>query len=186
MNTKKHHYVSQFLLNYWTCEGSKNKKINIFDISRSDVRYNQAVREVFFQNYFYDRRLEKILAEMIEGPASTIVKKIVSGNFNIIREDLLILNKFIYSLFCRTPANCKRVDERGNVLFKPITQEALSLGGFDPAEASAGKFNFNDDDSPTENTIEGLIMANILEDLEYHVIKNETSSDFYISVRIQV
>ncbi len=183
MSTKKQHYVPQFLLNHFACDGSQGNRINIFDMDRSEVRYNQPVRGVFSQNYFYgkDNQVENLLAEVIEGPASSLVKKIVSGNFNIISEDLLTLHRFILSLYFRTPEASKRVSGFVNSQLESIVREGLSLNGFDPEEASAGKFQFNQDKLASAITISGALFPEFLGDLEYHIIKNETSSEFYIS-----
>lgn len=181
--TKKQHYVPQFLLKHFACDGSNGKKINIFDMDRSDMRYGQPVEKVFSQNYFYDKdnQVENFLAEKIEGPASIVVNKIVSGNFNIISEDLLTLHRFILSLFFRTPEATERVSGFVNSHLESIVREGLSLNGFDPEEASAGKFNFNQDILASQITLNGVLAAVLLRDLEYHIIKNETSSEFYIS-----
>jgi hypothetical protein len=183
MSTKKQHYVPQFLLNHFACDGSQGNRINIFDMDRSDVRYNQPVRGVFSQNYFYDKdnQVENFLAEKIEGPASNVVNKIVSGDFNIISEELLTLHRFILSLYFRTPEASERASGFFNSGSESIVRECLSLNGFDPEEASAGKFQFNQDKLASAITIYGALLAEVLGDLEYHIIKNETSSEFYIS-----
>ncbi|MEG3920016.1 DUF4238 domain-containing protein [Microcoleus sp. T3_A4] len=183
MSTKKQHYVPQFLLNHFACDGSQGNRINIFDMDRSDVRYNQPVRGVFSQNYFYDKdnQVENFLAEMIEGPASSVVNKIVSGDFNIISEDLLTLHRFILSLYFRTPEASERVSGFFNSHIESIVREGLSLNGFDPEEASAGGFQFYQDKLASAITLNGVFDAVLLGDLEYHIIKNETSSEFYIS-----
>lgn len=183
MSTKKQHYVPQFLLNHFACDGSQGNRINIFDMDRSDVRYNQPVRGVFSQNYFYDKdnQVENFLAEKIEGPASSVVNKIVSGDFNIISEELLTLHRFILSLYFRTPEASERASGFFNSQLESIVRECLSLNGFDPEEASAGKFQFNQDKLASAITIYGALLAEFLGDLEYHIIKNETSSKFYIS-----
>jgi len=183
MNTKKQHYVSQLLLNSWDCGGGKNKKINIFDIKRSEVRPNQSIKKVFSENYFYDKDnlVENFLADLIEGPVSSVVKKIVSGNPNIISEELLTLHRFILTLSFRTPGAIKKVSEFINSQVESIVREGLSLNGFDPEEASNGKLELIHSNLVSLITLIGAQIAPLLGDLKYHIIKNETSSDFYIS-----
>lgn len=183
MSTKNQHYVPQFLLNHFACDGSRGKRINIFDMDRSEVRYNQPVRGVFSQNYFYDKdnQVENFLANRIEGPASSVLNKIVSGDFNIISEELLTLHRFILSLYFRTPEASKRASGLFKSHLESIVREGLSLNGFDPQEASAGRFQFNQDKLASTITINGVLIADFLGDLKYHIIKNETSSEFYIS-----
>lgn len=180
--TKNQHYVPQCLLKHFGSDPKKGKKINVFDIERSVVRYNQSIKEVFSQNYFYgeDNKVEAFMAK-IEGSASKVLDKIVAGDFTIADEDVLTLHMFILSLFHRTPEATKRVIEFVNSLFESVMREFLSLNGFDPKEASAGRLNFYQDQLASEITVLGVLNAVILRDLEYHIIKNETKSEFYIS-----
>jgi hypothetical protein len=181
--TKNQHYVPQCLLKHFGCDAKKGKRINVFDTARSDVRYNQAIKEVFSQNYFYDKdnQIEKFLAEKIEAPASRMIDEVVNGNLNIINKEPLTLHRFILSLFCRTPEASERVSGFVNSQLESIVRELLSLNGFDPEEASAGRFNFHPDRLASLLTVQGVLDAVILRDLEYHIIKNETQLEFYIS-----
>lgn len=181
--TKNQHYVPQCLLKHFGCDAKKGKRINIFDIERSVVRYNQSVKEVFSQNYFYgkDNEVENFMAEKIEGPASKVLDKIVDGDFNIVSEDTSILHKFILSLFCRTPEASERVSGFVNSQLESIVRELLSLNEFDPEEASAGSFNFNKDSLASVITVQGVLDAVLIRDMEYHIIKNQTALEFYIS-----
>ena len=182
--TKNQHYVPECLLKHFGCDAKKGKRIiNIFDIERSVVRYNQSVREVFSQNYFYgkDNEVEKFMAEKIEGPTSKVLDKIVDGDFNIVSEEASILHRFILSLFYRTPEASERVSGFVNSQLESMVRELLSLNGFDPEAASAGRFNFYQDRLASLITVQGVLDAVILRDLEYHIIKNETASEFYIS-----
>lgn len=181
--TKNQHYVPQCLLKHFGCDARKGKKINVFDIERSVVRYNQSVKKVFSQNYFYgkDNEVETFMAEKVESPASKILDKIVDGDFNIVDEDVLTLHRFVLSLFCRTPEASKRVSGFVNSHLESTVRELLSLNGFDPEEASAGRLNFCQDRLASRITVQGVIDAIILRDLRYHIIKNETASEFYIS-----
>jgi hypothetical protein len=179
----KNHFVPQLLLDYWNCGKKKGKeKIHIFDKNKSEVRRNQTISENFFENnMLHDAVERKIFAQIIEGSAATVVEKIVTGDFNIISEDLSTLHIFIWSLYNRTPASRKIANECGNSIWTLIAQEALRLKGLNAAEANSLEFNFKDDNALSENIINVLHLAKILGDLEYHIIKNETSSEFYIS-----
>ncbi|MFQ4138031.1 DUF4238 domain-containing protein [Nodosilinea sp. PGN35] len=181
--TKNQHYVPQCLLKHFDCDARKGKKINVFDIERAVVRYNQSVKEVFSQNYFYgkDNEVETFMAEKVEDPASKILDKIVDGDFNIVDEDVLTLHRFVLSLFYRTPEASERASGFVNSQLESMVRELLSLNGFDPEEASAGRFNFYQDRLASLITVQGVIDAIILRDLRYHIIKNETASEFYIS-----
>jgi len=171
------------LLKHFGCDAKKGKRINIFDIERSVVRYNQSVKEVFSQNYFYgkDNKVETFMAEKIEGPASKIIDKIVNGDFNIVGEDTLTLHRFILSLFYRTPEASERVSGFVNSQLESMVRELLNLNGFYPEEASAGCLKLYPDSLASMITVLGVLYAVFLRDMEYHIIKNETASEFYIS-----
>jgi len=180
--TRDQHYVPNCLLKHFRCDRKKNNKpkINVFDIKKFEVRYNQSTSGLFSQNYFYDKDnlTENFIRDRIETPASVIIAKIVSGNFDIISEDMLTLHRFISSLYWRTPEASERVSRFVNSILESIIRENLSLNGFDPEEASSGKFDL---DIASLITHQGFIIARILGDLEYHIVKNETESEFYIS-----
>ena len=177
--TKNQHYVPRCLLKHFCWD----EKINIYDLERTVVRHNQSVKKVFSQNYFYgkDNVVESFMAERIEAPVSRILEKIIDGNFKIDSEDLSILGKFILSLYYRTPKAIEGASSFTNSMIESIVSELLSLNGYDPAEASSGHFDFYQDRLASFITFEGVLDAALLSDLKYHIIKNETSSEFYIS-----
>jgi hypothetical protein len=88
--TKNQHYVPQCLLRYFGYDVRRKRKLNVFDTTRSVARYNQSVKEIFSQNYFYgkDNEIENFLAEKVEGPASKILEKIVNGDCEITDEEV--------------------------------------------------------------------------------------------------
>lgn len=181
--TRNQHYVPQCLLKHFACDAKKGKKINVFDTDRYIVRYNQSIKEVFSQNYFYDKdnRTENFISQYIETPASTIIDEIINGNLDVSNEQRLTLNTFILSLFYRTPEASERASAFVNSQFESMVQQFLSLNGFDPELASAGNLIFYPDRLASMLTLEAVIDAMILKDLKYHIIKNGTKLEFYIS-----
>ncbi|MDJ0696874.1 MAG: DUF4238 domain-containing protein [Mastigocoleus sp. MO_167.B18] len=182
--TKNQHYVPQCLLKHFANGKKKSKKkINIFDTYRSELRYNQPIKNAFSENYFYDKdnQTEDFLANQIETPASRIIDKIINGNFDLVNKEKLILQHFILSLFYRTPEASERASLFVNSHLESVVRQLLSLNGFDPEMASAGSFNFHPDHLASLLAFQGVIDAVLLEDLKYHIIKNETQLEFYIS-----
>ncbi|MGB5962604.1 MAG: DUF4238 domain-containing protein [Coleofasciculaceae cyanobacterium] len=188
--TSNQHYVPQSLLCHFGWKSKKNKKrndrINIFDIARLTVRYNQAIAGAFSQNYFYDKDnlIEDFLGTKIEDPASIVINEIVNGNDDIIEieDNQSILLKFISSLLCRTPEARKKVIALVNTQVESIVREGLRLNGFDPEEASKGHFEFQDyRNLASYITLNGVIDSVILKDLNFHLINNETELEFCIS-----
>lgn len=179
--TKNQHYVPQFLLRHFSCDTTRIKRINIFDINRSAVR-NQSIEKVFSQNYFYDKdnRVENFINENIEAPASRVIDEIANGNFNVIDTESSVLHRFILSLFYRTPEAVERASKFVNSQLESGVRELLNLNGFDP-KAGEGSFKFRRDRLASLLTVQGTLDSIILEDLKYHIIKNETQLEFYIS-----
>lgn len=173
--------MPQFLLNHFGCDA---KRINIFDTAKSNVRYNQLIKNVCSQNYFYDKdnSIENFINKNIETPDSTIIDEIVNGNFKVINQNPLTLYRFILSLFCRTPEASERVSGFVNSHLESVLRELFSLNGLDPEEACRGRLNFHPDRLASLLTLQGFVDAEmLLIDLDYHIIKNETQLEFYIS-----
>jgi hypothetical protein len=182
--TINQHYVPQCLLKHF-CKNIKNvERLNIFDIARSHIRYNQSIKENFSQNYFYDKdnSIESLLSQKVESPAAIVIDKIVSGQLDILDEDRPALLKFISALLFRTPEARAKALSFINSFFESMVEKLLSLNGFDPNEASKGWIQPKDpSDLVSLITLQGIIDSAILVDLDFHIIKNESSLEFCIS-----
>ncbi|WP_176453127.1 DUF4238 domain-containing protein [Pseudanabaena sp. SR411] len=183
--TRNQHYVPQCLLKHFGWKANKGIwKINIFDIARSTVRYNQAIEEVFSQNYFYDKdnSIENFIERKIETPASIIIDQIVRGNFEVVNEESLTLLRFISSLLSRTLSAREEALSIFNSHIESIVRQLLSLNGFNPEEASNGRFEIYDlSQIASLITIQGSVNAIILRDLAFHFAVNTTELEFCIS-----
>lgn len=182
--TKNQHYVSQCLLKHFTKNVKNVERLNIFDIARSNIRYNQSIKENFSQNYFYDKdnSVENLLSQNIESPAAIVIDKIVGGQLFILDEDRSALLNFISALLFRTPEARAKALSFINSFFKSVVEKLLSLNGFDPNEASKGWIQPKDPSNLVSLiTLQGIIDAGILVDLDFHIIRNDTSLEFFIS-----
>ncbi|MHC5819364.1 MAG: DUF4238 domain-containing protein [Nostoc sp.] len=179
--TKNQHYIPQFLLNHFGYDVKKIKKINIFDMTRGTVRYNQAVKEVFSQNYFYDKdnSVENLLCNHIEAPVAVVINNIVNGQFSISKEDTPTLLRFISVLLFRTPEARKKTLSFIDSFFDSVFEKLLSLNGYDTNDP--GKVLIDASNLVSLITIQGIIDAGFLVDLDFHIIQNNTTSEFCIS-----
>lgn len=125
--------------------------------------------------------MENFINENIETPASRVIDEIVNGNFNVIDTEASVLHRFILSLFYRTPEAIERASKFVNSQLESGVRELLSLNGFDPEVAGEGSFKFKRDRLAYLLTVQGTLDSIILEDLKYHIIKNETQLEFHIS-----
>lgn len=182
--TANQHYVPQCLLKHFGQNVKNAKRLNIFDISRSHVRYNQSITENFSQNYFYDRdnSVEDLLSQKIEAPAATVIDKLVNGQLAISDKDHPALLRFISALLCRTPQAREKALSFINSFFDSVVEKLLSLNGFDPNDSGKVWMHPKDpSDLVSVITLQGIIDAGILVDLGIHIIKNNTTSEFCIS-----
>ena len=53
--TKNQHYIPQCLLKQFSKDDKGIRKINIFDVKQLSFRNRQSIKNVFSQNYFYDK-----------------------------------------------------------------------------------------------------------------------------------
>lgn len=182
--TKNQHYVPQFLLNHFGWDAKKLKRINIFDTARATVRYNQAVKEVFSQNYFYDKdnSVENLLSNDIEAPAAAAIDKSVNGQVSISGEDRPALLRFISALLYRTPQAKQKALSFINSFLESVVEQSLKLNGLDSNEAAKGRIEPKDPGGLVSMiTLQGIIDAGMLIDLDFHIIKNNTTLEFCIS-----
>ncbi|MDJ0798659.1 MAG: DUF4238 domain-containing protein [Calothrix sp. MO_167.B12] len=195
--TKNQHYVPQCLLKHFSWDDRNLKRINIFDTVRSTTRYNQAIKEVFSRNYFYDRdnSVEDLLGNEIESPASPIIDEIIEGNIDDLLnfsgnkssdkkfiENKFKLVKFIICLLYRTPEAREKSLSSIQTHIQSIVRELLRQNNFDPEEASKGYLNVEDKSSlGSLITLQSAIDYLLLIDLDFHIIKNETDIEFFIS-----
>lgn len=188
-STKNQHYVPQCLLKNFCYLNKNKKKINIFDVTNRTSRYNQAIKNVFSQNYFYgkdtsiDDSVEAILANKIEDPASPIIDEIIQGNLSILDspENKIHLLKFVSTLVKRTPEAKEGMRSFMQTGFQSVSKELLRLNDFSP-EIRPPIISFKDTDVfAAYSTLQAYYGTILLTDLEFHLIENKTELDFIIS-----
>ena len=76
--TINQHYVPRFLLDGFRINPSDEElaKVNVLRIRHTKFLFNQSVKEVFSQNYFYDKdnAIESFIESHIETPSSKLIK----------------------------------------------------------------------------------------------------------------
>lgn len=184
--TKNQHYVSQCLLKFFSWEDRKERKTNIFDISRDSFRYNQTIKNICSQNYFYDtdNMVENILSEKIEAPAAPLIGSIVDLDTKVLdsSENWMSLLIFVSTLLSRTP---KAMDEMDSIIqtnIQSFSRELLRLNGMDSRNADGIRLKINDEAHWISLlTLQGYYASILLTDLKFHLAINNTDLDFFIS-----
>lgn len=185
--TKNQHYVPQFLLGGFDAIGAEKPKVHIFDVERGIVRQNQAVKEVFSQNYFYDKNneIENFLSANIEGPASEIINKIRTDDFDILDRGRIELIKFMCCQNARTVEGREDALNIINAHFHQILSDLNRLNDLGINNPESFKIRPSDKDSMryfnAAQALSGIIDSKGMEDLEFHILVNKTHEEFVIS-----
>ena len=133
--TKNQHYIPQCLLKQFSKDDKGIRKINIFDVKKLSFRNRQSIKNVFSQNYFYDKdnSVENILSSIIESPNSPVIDSIIRGEVNIISDPINWLNllKFIAVLCSRTPQARDLLISFTNQHLISFSKEFFRLNGID-------------------------------------------------------
>lgn len=185
--TKNQHYVPQFLLRGFSSVDTEKPKVQIFDLERNVIRQNQAVKEVFSQNYFYDKsnEVESFLSENIEGPASKIINEIRNNDFRMLGNGGTELIKF---MCCQNARTVEGIEDALNFINAHFYQILSDLNRFnDLGITDPGNFKIRPSDKDSmrnfnaAQALNGIIDSKGMEDLEFHILINKTNEEFIIS-----
>jgi Protein of unknown function (DUF4238) len=184
--TKNQHYVPQCLLKFFSWEDRKERKTNILDIYRDSFRYNQTIKNICSQNYFYDtdNMVENILSEKIEAPAAPLISSIVDSDITVLDspENWMRLLIFVSTLLSRTPKAMGEMDSIIQTHIQSFSRELLRLNGMDSRNADGVRLKINNEaDWISLLTLQGYYASILLTDLKFHLAINKTGVDFFIS-----
>ncbi|AVO51541.1 DUF4238 domain-containing protein [Ectopseudomonas mendocina] len=185
--TINQHYVPQFLLEGLDSTGAKKPKVHIFDLERNIVRQSQAIKEIFSQNYFYDKNneIENFLSSNIEGPASEIINRIRHGDFNIPNQARTTLIKFMCCQNARTVEGREDALNFINAHFHQIVSNLNRLNNLGIKNPEDFNIRPSNKDSMrlfnAAQALNGVNDSKGMEDLEFHFLINKTNQEFIIS-----
>ncbi len=185
--TKNQHYVPQFLLKGFGAADDEKPKVHIFDVERNVVRKCQAVKEVFSQNYFYDKNneVENFLSVKIEDPASEIINRIRSDDFSMLDGCRAELIRFISCQNARTVEAREDALNFINAHFYQIISNLNRLNDLEINDLENFKVMPEDKDSMryfnAAQALRGVLESKRMEDLKFHILVNRTHEEFVIS-----
>lgn len=184
MVTKKQHYVPQLLLRRFAIRSGNEERLNVYDIARNQLRYNQRIQEVCSGNYTYDKdnSVEQFLSEHIEGPVAAELEKLANPSLRVSSVPSSSLLKFVLVQLART-----RQAYRGNIDFingmmQTVFTEIARLNGWD--SSSASRLRLEPSEPRTVLAYMSVYAASqyrLLADLAVSVIVNETTEEFIVS-----
>jgi hypothetical protein len=185
--TKKQHYVPQFILRGFDTEASNVPKVHIFDVKKSSFRGNQTIKDVFQQNYFYDKnnKIEKFICEHIETPAAQIINAIRAGDSSALSDRDHYLIKF---MCCQHERTVEAKDDALNFINAQmglIFQDYARLNELDKDIAKEIRIEPKGKDSMRDfisaQALGGVLNSKGMEDLKFHLLRNTTSKKFILS-----
>jgi hypothetical protein len=113
------HYVPQYYLKGFSNEDGK--EIWVYDKLDSRVFATQ-VKSIANENDFYGTTMERYLANTIEGPANTVLKRIRERG-EITQSDKMVLSEYIVVMMKRVPEGRSRANELAPSVAEKLARE---------------------------------------------------------------
>ncbi|MBB1352336.1 MULTISPECIES: DUF4238 domain-containing protein [unclassified Pseudoalteromonas] len=189
--TINQHYVPRLLLEGFRVNSAHEKlaKVNVLRISNNKLLYNQSVKEVFSQNYFYDKDnvIENFIESHIETPSSELINQFRSGVFHSLNIDCQCLTKFLCCQLMRTQEVLNESLRYSEEHTYHLAEELLQQNeiAYDDDIRELFSLEFQDRDAKrsviTQLVLDSVLISKGMEDLRFHILVNKTSEDFIIS-----
>lgn len=178
--TKNQHYVPQLLLRRFAIE----ERVNVYDITRKQLRLNQNIKNVCAGNYTYDKdnTVEKFLNEHIETPVAAELERLANSRHRVSSAPSSTLLRFLLVQLARTRQAYSNNIDFINSMMQTVFVELSRLNGLDTAAASRVRLEPKE---PREIlsyiSIYAATQYQLLADLSVSIIINETHEEFILS-----
>ena len=189
--TINQHYVPRFLLDGFRINPSDEElaKVNVLRIRHTKFLFNQSVKEVFSQNYFYDKdnAIESFIESHIETPSSKLIKQFRSGVFDNLNVDCKCLTKFFCCQLMRTQETLNETLRYSEEHSYHIAEDLLEQNGMEYEGDVRDLFSleFSDREAKrrviSQAVLDSVLISKGMEDLKFHILVNKTSEDFIVS-----
>lgn len=191
--TKNQHYVPQFLLKKFKISPPIDSKVQIhlFD-KHSQTTEIKSIKHVFAEDYFYDEdNLVENQLGLVETQAAIGINKIINDDFSVLKTDADILLQFIASQYSRTLArrnsSHKMIDDVQMNWVKSMFNINKNVSqfkeSFEAESIDYGNFDYTADNFRSisaMNAVNGLVLFEMLKDLSFHLLENNTDDEFII------
>lgn len=189
--TINQHYVPRFLLDGFRVNSVAEElaKVNVLRIRNNKLLFNQSVKEVFSQNYFYDKDnfIENFIESHIETPSSKLINQFRSGAFHSLNVDCQCLTKFLCCQLMRTQEALNESLRYSEEHTYHIAEELLEQNeiAYEDDVRNLFSIEFQDRDAKrsviAQLVLDSVLISKGMEDLRFHILINKTSEDFIIS-----
>ena len=181
-NYKKHHYVPQFYLRYFSDD---SKSVNAYNL-KNEKLFLSKIRNVCQENYFYvDVELEKILGQIEEKQAKILQKLLIDFSFHSLNyKEKFYLYLFILMQFSRTKGSAKLTDEAVDLFYHdvmtPILKSSSEMEEKGFTSDFIDKTTLKMDHSHFLPMSAAMMSVELIADLDPIILINETE-DFFIT-----
>ena len=183
MVTKNQHFVPELLLRRFANETRDAFRTNVYDISQSQFRRNQNVKDLCAGKYTYDKDnlIEKYLADSIESPAGKTISEIINAPMSQSTKPSIALLQFILVQLARTRRAYEGQQEFVNKFMGTIFTEIAKLNNLDPEAAKAIRIVPKEPRSVLSSmAIHAAMNYKLIADLAVHVVINQTETEFIL------
>ena len=150
---------------------------------RQQIRNNQSVKEVGAQNYTYDKdnSVEDFLGQDVETPATTAITELRESPSTFPGPSTALL-RFICVQLSRTPTARRQVEEAVSEQIMTMLKVAARLNDISETVVDNLRLVPNDPRSLLAfQTVASSMSHPLIEDLDFHVVINETPLDFILA-----
>lgn len=127
--TRKNHYIPQGYLKAFICSTLDKKKILVYDKQRKSLiaQKGNIIENIAYLTHFYSIRLEQMFAKLIEPQFFRVIEEVIAKKSceSLSEEEKIIILKFIFSLYLRTPDSRRHFKELTEKQLKQIYLEIL-------------------------------------------------------------
>ncbi|KKL47899.1 hypothetical protein LCGC14_2330910, partial [marine sediment metagenome] len=131
--TRKNHYIPQGYLKAFICSPLGERKILVYDKERKSliVQKGRKIENVAYSTHFYSIRLEQTFAKFIEPQFFRVIEDVIAKKscVSLSEQEKIIILKFIFSLYLRTPDSRRHFKELTEKQLKQIYLEILRSKG---------------------------------------------------------
>lgn len=184
MVSKNQHYVPQLLLRRFATHSGREYRINVYDITKEQIRLHQNIKDVCSGNYTYDKdnSVEIFLEKYIETPASAELEKLASASSRMSSVPSTALLRFLLVQLARTRQAYQGSIDFINSMMKTVFVEMARLNDWDTSVASQIRIDPKEPRAVLAYiSVFAATQYRLIADLSVSIVVNETDEEFILS-----
>lgn len=113
-----HHYIPRYYLGGFCAPSSSRSIIYVYEKGSQNV-FSTSIKNVAQITQYYSEDTEEYLANQVEGPANSVIKKIRDRQV-ITTEDKIILSRYMITMFKRVPTGKERLEQKSPEIYSSV------------------------------------------------------------------